>query len=167
MIFGLFNEYTCSGNYFKEITSILTSVIGMVGQGGKGGVQHGGLGLLHFASSTERFLNQYNVAMLVLFASCTVFSVTDFLTSSIAVYSGLSEANFVLTTTASLLGLSLPAAFAITKIQIIMGTALVGAIGIRSRDNRVRMIAMGVVSTFCILFLYATLNNVYWISTLH
>jgi hypothetical protein len=104
--------------------------------------------------------------MLVLFASSTVFSITDFLTSSIAVARGLSEANFVLTTTANLLGLSLPAAFAITKIQIIMGTALVGFIGIHSRNHRVRMIAMGVVSIFCILFLYATVNNVYWISTL-
>ena len=109
------------------------------------------------------FLREYNVSILIAFVGAVVFSMGDFLTSSIATNMGLFESNFLLTSLAGTFRISLMSAFALTKVGIIAGTTLTGVVGVRSRDRQMKKLALGVVAFFAILFLFVTINNIYWI----
>lgn len=94
-----------------------------------------------------------------------MFNVTDLLTTSVALArNGLYEGNSLLVLIARSLGMNLISTIALTKVVFIAGAIFVSVLGIRSEDRRTRRMIFAVVGTFAMIFIFASLNNIYWIT---
>jgi hypothetical protein len=117
-------------------------------------------------SSLTTLFAQYPVAVAILFVAAMTFNLTDLVSSSIAISRGLVESNATVVALANYSGLSVVGALAMTKLLFILGGCPLAAIGLWSRDRRAKLIPLVLLSVFCMLFLVATLNNVFLIRSL-
>jgi hypothetical protein len=106
----------------------------------------------------------YDFSVLGLFVCTVVLSVTDLLTTSIALHQGLREGNFMLLSFASLLRMSFFETIATTKLAFIAGTAVLAILGIRSELQLTRRIVFSALAVFVVLLLFVSLNNLVMIS---
>jgi hypothetical protein len=111
-----------------------------------------------------RRFNMYDFSVLGLFVCTVVLSVTDLLTTSIALHQGLREGNFMLLSFASLLRMSFFETIATTKLAFIAGTAVLAILGIRSELQLTRRIVFSALAVFVVLLLFVSLNNLVMIS---
>jgi len=111
-----------------------------------------------------RRLGSYNISILALFVCTVVLSVTDLLTTSIALHSGLREGNMMLLAVASLFRMSFFQTIATTKLVFIAGTAFLAILGIRSEIQLTRKIVFSSLVVFVVLLLFVSLNNLVMIN---
>jgi len=117
-----------------------------------------------FYLKSVRRLSAYDLAVMALFSCTVVLSVTDLLTTSIALSSGLQEGNVMLLGFASLFKLNFFQAIAATKLAFISGTALLAFLGIRSNIPLTRKIVFSSLAVFVVLLLFVSLNNLLMIN---
>ncbi|HXQ92133.1 MAG TPA: hypothetical protein VN739_03945 [Nitrososphaerales archaeon] len=91
-------------------------------------------------------------------------SVTDLLTTSMALRDGLREGNVLLLGISSVMKLSFFQTIATTKLGFIMGTAALSFLGIKSNLQATRKIIFGSMIAFVVLLLFVSLNNLILIS---
>jgi hypothetical protein len=116
------------------------------------------------AGSVPRRVSAYEFSVIALFACTVILSVTDLLTTSIALNSGLREGNMMLLGVASFFRLTFFEAIAATKLGFISGTALLAFLGIRSDIHATRKIVFSSLAAFVILLLFVSLNNLVMIN---
>ena len=124
----------------------------------------GGAGFYLKSSGTVRSISTYDFAVIALFSCTVVLSVTDLITTAIALRSGLQEGNVMLLDVASLLKLNFFQAIADTKLAFISGAALLALIGIRSDIQLTRRIVFSSLAIFVVLLLFVSLNNLLMIN---
>lgn len=93
-----------------------------------------------------------------------VLSVTDLLTTSIALHEGLREGNIMLLSVASLLRMGFFETIATTKLAFIAGTALLTFLGLRSSVQLTRKIVFSSLAVFVALLIFVSLNNLVMIN---
>jgi hypothetical protein len=93
-----------------------------------------------------------------------IFSLSDILTSAIALGRGLQEGNVLLLALSSLTGIGLIDALGITKFFFLLGLGVVFVIGLRTKDSGVRFRALMVLLALAVLLLAVSINNLYLIS---
>jgi len=106
----------------------------------------------------------YDLSIIALFCCAVVLSVTDLVTTSIALRSGLQEGNFLLLGVASLLRLNFFQTIAASKLGFISGTALLAFLGMYSDVQLTRKIVFSALAAFVILLLFVSLNNLVMIN---
>ena len=109
-------------------------------------------------------ISSYNFAVIALFSCTVVLSVTDLITTAIALRSGLQEGNVMLLGVASIFKLNFFQAIADTKLAFISGAALLALIGIRSNIQITRKIVFSSLAVFVVLLLFVSLNNLLMIN---
>ncbi len=108
--------------------------------------------------------SNYNFAVIALFSCTVILSVTDLITTSIALHAGLMEGNVMLLGLASFLRMNFFQAIAETKLAFISGAALLAVIGIRSNIQITRKIVFSSLAIFVVLLLFVSLNNLVMIN---
>ena len=108
---------------------------------------------------------RYEAGIVSFLAFLTVFSVTDLLTTSVALArNGLYEGNSLIVLIANSFNMNLISTIALTKVVFVSGAVLVSILGIRSEDKKTKKIIFAAVGAFAMVFIFASLNNVYWIT---
>lgn len=111
-----------------------------------------------------RHSNTYDYAIVGLFACTAVLSITDLITTSIALHSGLREGNVMLLAAESLLKLSFLDTIAATKLSFIFGAAVLAFIGMRSEIPVTRRIVFSALAVFVLILLFVSVNNLVMIT---
>jgi hypothetical protein len=106
----------------------------------------------------------YEFSIVGLFACTVVLSVTDLLTTAIALHSGLREGNVMLLAVADVLRMNFFQTIAATKLGFISGTAVLTYIGIKSNLQTTRKIVFTSLAAFVVLLLLVSLNNLIMIN---
>ena len=106
----------------------------------------------------------YDFSIVGLFLCTVVLSVTDLLTTSIALHAGLREGNVMLLTVASILRMNFFQTIATTKLAFIAGTAFLAILGVRSEIQTTRKIVFSSLAVFVVLLLFVSLNNLVMIN---
>jgi hypothetical protein len=106
----------------------------------------------------------YEFSIVGLFTCTVVLSVTDLLTTSIALHSGLREGNVMLLAVAAFSRMNFFQTIAATKLGFISGTALLTYIGIKSNIHSTRRIVFVSLAAFVVLLLFVSLNNLVMIN---
>ena len=104
-------------------------------------------------------ISSYEFSLLALFSCTVVLSVTDLLTTTMALRDGLREGNVVLLGVASTMRLSFFQTIATTKLGFIAGTGALSFLGIKSNLQTTRNIVFGSMVAFVVLLLVVSLNN--------
>ena len=104
-------------------------------------------------------ISSYEFSLLALFSCTVVLSVTDLLTTTMALRDGLEEGNIMLLGIASTMRLSFFQTIATTKLGFIAGTAVLSFVGIKSNLQTTRKIVFGSMVAFVVLLLAVSLNN--------
>jgi len=104
-------------------------------------------------------VTSYEFSVLALFSCTVVLSVTDLLTTTMALHDGLREGNIMLLGIASAMNLTFFQAIATTKLGFILGTAVLAFLGIKSNLLTTRKIIFGSMAAFVVLLLLVSLNN--------
>ncbi|HXW95317.1 MAG TPA: hypothetical protein VEJ19_06400 [Nitrososphaerales archaeon] len=100
-----------------------------------------------------------------MFAAVAFLNVLDLWTSSVALSQGLVEGNAVITKLAGALGLQTIGGLMIMKVAAILGGLAAASVGIRTKDRKVRKLAIGVMLFLAGLLVVVSLNNLYLIGT--
>jgi hypothetical protein len=111
-----------------------------------------------------RRVSAYDFAVIGLFCCTVILSVTDLITTSIALRSGLQEGNLLLLGVASMLRMSFFETIATTKLAFISGTAVLALLGIRSHLQLTRRIVFSSLAIFVVLLLFVSVNNLVMIN---
>jgi hypothetical protein len=93
-----------------------------------------------------------------------VLSVTDLVTTSIALHSGLREGNVMLLAVAAIFRMNFFQTIASIKLGFIAGTAILAFLGIRSDLLTTRKIVFSSLAVFVVLLLFVSLNNIVMIN---
>lgn len=112
----------------------------------------------------RRRITSYDFAVISLFVCTVVLSVTDLITTSIALHAGLREGNVMLLDVASFFRMGFFQAIAITKLGFIVGTAMLAILGIKSEILTTRKIVFSSLAIFVALLLFVSLNNLVMIN---
>jgi hypothetical protein len=104
-------------------------------------------------------ISSYEFSLVALFSCTVVLSITDLLTTSMALRDGMREGNIMLLGIASAMGISFFQAIATTKLGFITGTAALSFLGIKSNLQMTRKIVFGSMIAFVVLLLVVSLNN--------
>jgi len=104
-------------------------------------------------------ISSYEFSLIALFSCTVVLSLTDLLTTSMALRDGMKEGNVMLLGIASVMRLSFFQAIATTKLGFITGTAALSFLGIKSNLQTTRKIVFGSMFAFVVLLLAVSLNN--------
>jgi hypothetical protein len=123
-----------------------------------------GAGFYLKSNGELRSFSTYNFAVIALFSCTVILSVTDLITTAIALRSGLQEGNLMLLGVASLFKLNFFTAIADTKLAFISGAALLALIGIKSNIQLTRKIVFSSLVVFVVLLLFVSLNNLLMIN---
>ena len=89
---------------------------------------------------------------------------TDLVTTSIALSSGLREGNVMLLAVESLLKMSFFQTIATTKLAFISGTAFLALIGMKSNVLTTRKIVFSSLAVFVVILLFVSVNNLLMIN---
>jgi hypothetical protein len=108
--------------------------------------------------------NAYEYSIIGLFVCTVVLSVTDLVTTSIALSSGLREGNVMLLAVESLLKMSFFQTIATTKLAFISGTAFLALIGMKSNVLTTRKIVFSSLAVFVVILLFVSVNNLLMIN---
>jgi hypothetical protein len=106
----------------------------------------------------------YDYSVIGLFVCTVVLSVTDLVTTSIALRSGLKEGNIMLLTAESILKLNFFETIAATKLAFISGTAVLACVGMRSEIPMTRRIVFSSLAVFVLILLFVSVNNLVMIN---
>jgi len=93
------------------------------------------------------------------------FTITDFVTSFMALKAGFSEGNSLLTALSAALNLDVIDSLIVTKLVFIAGMLALGLVGLKSEDRSTKRIMLTSSTVFMILFACVSLNNLYWITS--
>ena len=104
------------------------------------------------------------MAVISLFICTVVLSVTDLVTTSIALRAGLQEGNIMLLELASILRLSFFQAITATKLGFILGAGVLAYLGMKSEIQTTRKIVFSSLAVFVVLLLFVSLNNLVMIN---
>jgi len=94
-----------------------------------------------------------------MFSCIIVLSITDLLTTSMALRQGLSEGNVILLGIASWMKLGFFQTIIATKIGFILGAGLLVFLGLRSSLQMTRKIILSSMIGFVLMLLFVSLNN--------
>jgi hypothetical protein len=108
--------------------------------------------------------SSYDFSILGLFICTVVLSLTDLITTSIALHAGLEEGNVMLLGLTSFLRMNFYQTIAVTKLGFISGTALLAFLGMRSGSQATRRIVFSALTGFVILLLFVSVNNLVMIN---
>ena len=94
-----------------------------------------------------------------LLATSILLSVTDFLTTSIAIKTGLNEGNYALIALSQRLGIGLLATLELTKAWFIAGCCATSLIGIKMRGRTTGSFAIAVLACFVVIQFAVSVSN--------
>jgi len=107
---------------------------------------------------------RYTTVVASAFLASVVFTVTDFVTSFIALGEGFDEGNSLLIGLSGLLNLDTIDSLLVVKLAFVTGIAVLAVVGTRSRDRTTRKMILGCLAMFVVLLGAVSLNNLYWIA---
>ena len=118
------------------------------------------------STQKEKYSQQskYEITLLSLFSLVVGLSLTDLLTTSIALREGLKEGNILLLNIANELNLSFFQTITATKIGFVLGAALLVYLGAKSTTQATKKLILRSMIVFAILLLVVSLNNLILIS---
>lgn len=105
----------------------------------------------------------YRSLFLTLFAMTVIFSVVDLLSTTIALNMGLTEANSLLISMGSSIGIGTVGALGLLKVLFIAGTGFAAIMGIRAINPQIRERALILLSAMTVMMVAVSVNNIYWI----
>lgn len=88
------------------------------------------------------------------------FNLMDLLSTSFALRSGLQESNVMLLGMAAAIGVNVIVIMALLKVIFVAGTVVLGVVGVKSANLKIRNMAMYSILAFLFVFVYVALNNV-------
>jgi len=106
----------------------------------------------------------YKALFTVLFSLCVIFSVTDMLSTAVALRMGLVESNFVLLAIGRALGLDTINTLGLTKIAFITGSFWAASYGVQTKNDKMRTRALLVLSGLVVMLAIVSINNLYWVT---
>lgn len=109
-------------------------------------------------------MGHYKALFTALFSLCVLFSVTDMLSTAVALRMGLIESNVLLLAIGKALGLDIISALGVTKIVFIMGSFWAAFYGMQTKNQKMRRRALLVLAGLVVMLCIVSLNNLYWIT---
>ncbi len=121
----------------------------------------GGTGDKHSFDSSRHdgSIGRYDASLLGFFLCTVFFTIADLVTTSTALREGLSEANFLLLSISQTLGVGIVSLLTISKVTFIAGEALIFLLGVRSKNQQVKIAAFLFTAAFALTFSLVSLNN--------
>jgi len=107
---------------------------------------------------------RYEIGLVSTFICVVAFSLTDLVTTSIALKQGLREGNVLLLSIAHGLNLSFIQTITASKLGFILGAGVLMFLGIRSRANNTRKLMLSSMIIFAVLLFLVSMNNFILIS---
>ena len=96
----------------------------------------------------------------ILLGFFSFFNLMDLLSTSFALRSGLEESNLMLLGIATAIGVNVVVIMALLKVAFIAGTVVLGVVGVKSTNPKIRSMAMYAILAFLLVFVFVALNNV-------
>ncbi len=109
---------------------------------------------------TALFFSRYEVMVSILLGFFAFFNLMDLLSTSFALRSGLQESNVMLLGMAAAIGVNVIVIMALLKVIFVAGTVVLGVVGVKSANLKIRNMAMYSILAFLFVFVYVALNNV-------
>jgi len=106
---------------------------------------------------------RYTLGLRVVLAASVVLTVTDFLTSFIALHEGFVEGNSLLLGLSGVLNLGTIGSLLVTKTIFIAGVSALAVVGVKSPEPTTKKLMLASLATFVAVFACVTLNNLYWL----
>ena len=106
---------------------------------------------------------RYTLGLAAVLLASVVFTITDFVTSFIALNKGFVEGNTMLTGLAGTLGLGTIGSMLIMKTVFIAGVSALALVGAKSQERTTKKLALASITIFVFVFACVSLNNLYWI----
>lgn len=106
------------------------------------------------------FFTRYEVIIAFLLGFFAFFNIMDLLSTALALKNGLQESNVMLLGVAASLGVNMVVFMALLKVIFITGTIILGIVGVKSTNQKIRSMAMYAILAFLLVFVFVALNNV-------
>ncbi|HUI01110.1 MAG TPA: hypothetical protein VLX56_05725 [Nitrososphaerales archaeon] len=108
---------------------------------------------------------RYRLVMSAVLLAGITFTLTDLITSFVALNEGFSEGNSLLNGLAAFLHLGTIESLIVMKTIFIFGITVQALVGFRARDRTTKRTMLASVTFFMVLLAFVSFNNLCWIAS--
>jgi hypothetical protein len=106
---------------------------------------------------------RYTLGLTAALLASVAFTITDFVTSFVALNRGFAEGNTLLTGLAGSLSLGTIGSLLVMKAVFIAGVSSLAVIGAKSQERTTKKLALASITVFVFVFACVSVNNLYWL----
>jgi hypothetical protein len=108
---------------------------------------------------------RYTLGLASVLLASVVFTVTDFVTSFIALNEGFAEGNSLLTGLSATTSMGTIGSLLLAKTIFIAGISALAVVGLKSSERTTKKLMLASITVFVVVFACVSVNNLYWLLT--